>query len=220
MLQKTFVCVALLGAVAAPATAQRQFHVGPRLGYTQFAAETAIESSPMLGMDAMYALSSNLAIGVRFDFARPVTDGNFFPAEMVFGDTTMVFGVSQPLTIFNYGAQLEFSTGGSFAPFLSGGVGNYRISLDPQVARGNVSHTDLAFTVGGGLAIQTSAGTSIRLSVQDLIFNNFDRARLNPVDLRFAPVLFPDAVPPQTPFEGVAHNIHVALAFSFTPGGQ
>ena len=220
MLRKIFVGVALLGAAAAPATAQRQFHIGPRLGYTQYAAETGIEASPMLGMDAMLSLSSNLSLGFRFDFARPVTDGTFFPAEMTFGDTTMLFAVSQPLTIVNYAVTAEFSTGGSFAPFLNGGVGKYRISQDPQVARGLAVLDDIALMVGGGLEIQTSAGTSVRLSVQDIIYNNFNRAGLNPVDARFAPIRFPDAIPPQAPFHGVAHNIHVALAFSFTPGGQ
>jgi len=220
MLRKILVGVALFGAAAAPATAQRQFHVGPRLGYTQYASETGIESGPMFGMDAMLSLSNNLSLGFRFDFARPVTDGTFFPAEMTFGDTTMLFAVSQPLTIVNYAVTAEFSTGGSFAPFVNGGVGAYRISLDPQVARGTTSFSELMFAVGGGIAIQTSAGTTVRLTVQDIIYNNFDRARLNPVDPRFAPRIFPDAVTPQEPFLGAAHNIHFALAFSFTPGGQ
>ena len=220
MLQKVFVGVALLGVAAAPVTAQRQFQVGPRIGYTTYAAETAIEAGPMLGMDAMYSFSRNLAIGVRFDFARPTTDGTYFPAEMTFGDTTLIFAVSQPITTVNYALAAEFSTGGSFAPFVNGSVGQYRISLDPQVARGNASFSELLLTFGGGLAIQTSSGTAVRLTVQDIIYNNFDRARLNPVDARFAPVIFPDAITPQEPFLGAAHNIHFALAFSFTPGGQ
>lgn len=220
MLRKILVSVALCGFAAAPLAAQRQFMVGPRLGYTQYASETAIEAAPMLGVDAMYSLSRNLSFGVRMDFARPVTDGTYFPAEMTFGDTTMLFAVSQPITVLNYGVQAEFTTGGSFAPFVNGGVGGYRLSLDPQVAAGTTEVTETMFTVGGGISIQTSPGTSIRLMVQDIIYNNFNRANLNPVDARFAPMIFPDAIPPQAPFEGVAHNLHFALAFSFTPGGQ
>jgi opacity protein-like surface antigen len=220
MIRRILVGVALLGAVPALAAAQGQFQVGPRIGYTKYAERTAIEAGPMLGLDAAYSVSRNLSIGVRLDFARPVTDGNFFPAEMTFGDTTMLFAVSQPLTVLHYGVAAEFTTGGSFAPFVNAGVGAYRLSLDPQVARGVQHVSDLSFTLGGGIDFQTSPGTQIRLTVQDIIYNNFDRALLNPVDPRFAPVRFPDVIPVQEPFEGVAHNIHVALAFSFTPGGR
>jgi opacity protein-like surface antigen len=220
MLGKIVVGVIALGAVAAPAAAQRQFQVGPRVGYTRFAEKTGIESSAMVGLDAMYSLFGNLSVGVRFDFARPVTDGRYSPAEMTFGDTTMVFTVSQPLTIVHYAAAAEFAIGGRLSPFVNGAVGGYRISLDPQSANAATSVNQLLFAVGGGIDFQVSGGTSIRLSVTDLIYNKFDRANLNPVDPRFAPVRFPDAVPPQPPFEGAAHNIHFALAFSFAPGGR
>ena len=220
MLRRILVGATLLGAMPVLAVAQGQFQVGPRIGYTKFAERTSIEAGPMLGLDAAFQITRNISFGLRFDFARPTTDGTFFPAEMTFGDTTMVFAVSQPLTVLHYGVKAEFTTGGSFAPFISGGVGAYRISTDPQVARGVENFTELGFSIGGGLALQTSAGTQIRIDVHDYIYNNFDRERLNPVDPRFAPVRFPDVLPPQEPFLGVAHNIHVALAFAFTPGGQ
>jgi hypothetical protein len=220
MLRKILVSVVAVGAFAAPAAAQRQFQVGPRVGYTRFAEKTGIESSAMIGLDAMYSPINNLAIGVRFDYARPVTDGAYFPTEMTFGDTTMLFTVSQPLTVVHYAVAAEYSIGNRLSPFVNGAVGGYRISLDPQAATAATSFHQLLFVVGGGVDFQVSSGTSIRLSVADLIYNKFDRANLNPVDPRFAPVLFPDAIPPQAPFEGAAHNIHFALAFSFAPGGQ
>lgn len=220
MLRRILFGVIAVGAVTVPAAAQRQFHVGPRLGYTRFAEKTSIESSAMLGLDAMYALTGNISVGVRFDFARPVTDGTYAPAEMTFGDTTMVFAVSQPLTIVDAGVNAEYQVGGRLSPFVQGGVGAYRISLDPQAAVGATSFTELLFTVGGGVDFQVSPSASIRLSVHDLIYNYFNRDNLNPVDPRFAPQRFPDAIPPQPPFEGVAHNLHFALAFSFAPGGQ
>jgi opacity protein-like surface antigen len=220
MLRKILVGVLALGAVAAPAAAQRQFQVGPRAGYTRFAEKTGIQSSAMLGLDAMYSPFNNLSVGVRFDFARPVTDGRYSTAEMTFGDTTMLFTVSQPLTIVHYAVAAEYAIGGRLSPFLNGAVGGYRISLDPQAANAATAFNELLFAVGGGIDFAVSGNTSIRLSVTDLIYNKFDRAALNTVDPRFAPVIFPDAVAPQPPFEGAAHNLHFALAFSFAPGGQ
>jgi hypothetical protein len=220
MHRKILVGMIALGAFAAPAAAQRQFRVGPRAGYTRFADKTGIESSAMVGLDAMYSPFNNVSIGVRFDFARPITDGRFFPAEMTFGDTTMLFTVSQPITIVHYAVAAEYTLGGRLSPFLNGAVGGYRVSLDPQAANAASSFNELLFAVGGGVGFRVSGSTSVRLSVTDLIYNNFDRANLNPVDPRFAPTRFPDAIAPEDPFTGAAHNIHVALAFSFAPGGQ
>jgi hypothetical protein len=128
--------------------------------------------------------------------------------------------VSQPLTIVHYALSAEYAIGSRLAPFVNGAVGGYRISLDPQAATAATSFNQLLFVVGGGIDYHLGSGTSVRLSVADLIYNKFDRAKLNPVDPRFAPLMFPDAIPPQAPFEGAAHNIHFALAFSFSPGGR
>jgi hypothetical protein len=214
--------VGLVALAAAPATAQtaHEFHVGPRLGYIKYAEETGIKSAAMLGLDGMYALTRNLSVGFRLDIARPMTDGNFFPAEMTFQDTTLLFAVEQPLTVVQYAGKAEFGFGGSLGFFLNGSVGGYRVTLDPQVVQADRSIDHMGFGFGGGISLSTGASTRVRLEVQDFVWRKFNRADLNPVEQRFQPVRFPEVIPTQAPFRGTAHNIHISLAFAFTPGGQ
>jgi hypothetical protein len=139
---------------------------------------------------------------------------------MTFGDTTLIFAVQQPVTVLQYGVQAVLESGGAFSLFAKGGGGGYTVTLDPQTARGRVSDTQLGFNVGAGLRFRTGGGTSIALEVQDLVYTNFSRNALNPVEPRFRPVRFPDVVPVQPEFEGTAHNIYAAITFLFTPGGS
>ena len=223
MLRKLVLGVAALALTAGPLAAQG-FRVGPRLGYTTYDDNTGIEAGALIGLDGMYRLSPNLGLGFMLDVSRPSTDSSFFPAEMSFGDTTFIFGVQQPLTVVRAAAVGEFRLGGSVSPFFSGSIGVYRISLDPQVAAGPVTFSELGLSIGGGIEFSTSDATSVRLEVHDFVFTNFDRSRLD-VTRRvgtssFDPVRFPDVLPAAAPFSGTAHNISFAVAFSFTPGGS
>ena len=220
MLRHVVLGVAVAALLPLPAVAQTgQFSVGPRLGYINYDTETGLESAGILGLDATYRINRNIGIGFTVDVGRPTTDSSFFPAEMSFGDTTFVFAVSQPVTVVNYHLMLEATTGGTFAPFLLGSVGGYRMTLDPQVG-GNEDVNELGFSFGGGISFQTSGGTAIRLEARDFVFTNFDREVLYPVEQRFRPTRFPQVLPTPAPFDGTAHNIIVSLAFSFTPGGS
>lgn len=218
MYRRLVVGVALAALAAGPLTAQN-FEVGPRLGYVKWKAETGMTDAAMLGVDALYRVNSKIALGVRFDVARPGTEGEYFPAEMTFNDTTVILAVSQPLTVLQYGVQAQVETGGAFSAFLKGGAGGRTITLDPQAARGRIDVTDWAFAVGGGIRIRSGGGTSVKLEVQDLIYANFKRESLNPVEPRFRPKRFPDVVPYEAAYEGTAHNIYAAISFIFTPGG-
>jgi hypothetical protein len=206
-------------ALAAGPLAAQDFEIGPRLGYVKWKEATGLQNSAMLGVDALYRFSSRLGVGVRLDVSRPGTDSQYFAAEQSFGDTTLIFAVSQPVTVLQYGVQARFETGGSLGAFLKGGAGGYTVTLDPQSARGRISVSDWNFAVGGGVKLRTGGGTAVTLEVQDLIYANFNRENLNPVEPRFRPRRFPDVVPAQTPFEGTAHNIYGAITFMFTPGG-
>jgi hypothetical protein len=219
MYRRLVVGLVLAAAAAGPLAAQ-QFEIGPRLGYVKWKEATGLENSAMLGVDAMYRVNSNIGLGVRFDVARPGTDGAYFPAEMQFGtDSTLVFAVSQPVTVLQYGAQAEVGFGGAIGVFLKGGAGGRTFTMDPQASNGRITVTDWGFTAGAGFRIRAGGGTSITLEVQDLIYTNFDRESLNPVEPRFRPVRFPDVVPFQPAFSGTAHNIYGAISFIFTPGG-
>jgi hypothetical protein len=210
--------VALVALAAGPLAAQH-FEVGPRLGYVKWKGETGMTDAAMLGVDAIYRLNSRIGLGVRFDVARPGTDGQYFPAELSFNDTTVILAVEQPLTVLQYGVQAQVETGGVFSVFAKGGAGGRTITLDPQAARGRVNVTDWMFSAGGGIRINSGGGTSVKLEVQDLIYANFKRESLNPVEPRFRPRRFPDVVPYLAEYEGTAHNIYAAISFIFTPGG-
>ena len=218
MYRRLVVGIGLVALAAGPLAAQG-FEIGPRLGYVKYKEATGIKGAAMLGVDAIYHLNSHLGLGVRFDVSRPGTEGKYFPAEMTFTDTTMVFAVSQPLTVLQYAVQAQVETGGSIGLFLKGGAGGRTITLDPQAAHGRVNVSDWAFQAGAGVRINAGAGTSVKLEVQDLIFINYARNDISPVEARFVPKRFPDVVPPQPQFDGTAHNIYAALSFIFTPGG-
>jgi hypothetical protein len=207
-----------LAVLAGPLAAQ-DFEIGPRLGYVKWKEASGLQGAAMLGLDAFYRLGSNLAVGVRLDVARPATDEQYFVAEQTFGDTTLLFAITQPVTVLQYGVQGRFEIGGTLGLFAKGGAGGYTVTLDPQSARGRVSTSDWHFAVGGGVRLRTGSGTSVMLEVQDIVYANFHREDLNPVEPRFRPRRFPDVLPAQTPFEGTAHNIYAALTFMFTPGG-
>jgi hypothetical protein len=219
MYRRFVVGLGLVALAAGPVAAQH-FEIGPRLGYVKWKAETGLKDAAMLGVDATYRVSSRLGLGVRFDVARPGTDGNYFPAEMTFGDdTTMILAVSQPLTVLQYGVQAQFETGGALSVFARGGGGRRTITLDPQAARGRVSVSDWALMVGGGVRVRAGGGTAVMLEVQDLVYLNYSRESINPVEPRFRPTRFPDVIPYQPEFSGTAHNIYAAISFIFTPGG-
>jgi opacity protein-like surface antigen len=223
MFRNLMLTVVVTGLLAGPAVAQTtggQFHVGPRIGYIKYANKTGIKDAALFGLDALYYVSPNLGVGFALDVARPNTDGNFFPAEMSFGDTTFIYAVSQPLTILQFALQAEATTGGRLAPFLGASIGGYRVSLDPQVAAGQSNFTELGFSFGGGIAFAVGEATSVRLEARDYVFTKFNRDNIYPVDSRFRPTRFPDVLPEPAPFDGTAHNIHVGLAFTFTPGGS
>jgi hypothetical protein len=214
-------CFSVLATVPVAAQEAHQFQIGPRLGMVKYNTNTGIKStSALIGLDGLFSVTPNLGLGFRLDLSRPLTDGTFFPAEMTFRDTTELFAVSQPLTIVQYSAKAEFGTGGSMSFFVNGSVGGYRITLDPQVANGlkNVQH--LGFGFGGGLAIQASSTSHLRLEVADAMWTKFDRADLNPVGAAFAPAQFPEAIPAKAPFSGSVSNLQFSLAFWFTPGGE
>lgn len=203
-----------LGAQVVP----HQFQIGPRAGTISYDAASGIKSGTLMGVDAAYFITRNLGIGFVLDLSRPETDGSFFPAELTFGDTTFVYEVTQPLTIINVQLQgvLAFPMG-RLAPFLTGGVGTYRIFMDPQAAKGNRSFTATSFSVGGGVNLRVAASSGFRLEVRDQIFSSFDRDRLNPVDPRFRPQRFQELVSTPPAEKSTVHNIAFALAFSFVP---
>jgi hypothetical protein len=207
--------------VAGAAHAQivpRQFQIGPRAGTISYDDASGIKRSGLLGVDAAYFVTRNIGIGALLELSRPETNGDFFPAELSFGDTTFVYKVSQPLTILN--AQVTGVIAlpmGRLAPFVNGGVGVYRMYLDPQVAGGPESFSDMSLSIGGGINIRVGQASGLRFEIRDQVFTNFDRDRLNPVGPRFQPRRYPELIPPPVAAKSTIHNIALVAAFSFVP---
>lgn len=214
----------LLPVLARPAYGQFEPHrylIGARLGETSYDKSSGIDKGPMLGVDGTYFFNRSIGLGFMLDVTRPETKGEFFPAELTFGDTTFLYEVRQPLTIVQVGAQLVLQAPmGSFAPYVSAGAGWYRFFLDPAVSNGNKTFTHPMYSLGGGLNIRLSESSGLRFEVHDFVHTDFDRSRLNPVGPRFQPTRFPDAIVPPEAAKSRTHNIQLALAFSFVPGGQ
>ena len=222
MLGRFTLAVAAAALVAAPVTAQEagQFKVGPRLGYIKYAEKSGLQPGGMLGLDAFYRVNNHVGLGFMLGVSRPQTDGQYFPAELTFYDSTFVYQVVQPVTIATYQAAIEFSGGGQFSPFISGAVGGYRVNLDPQVATGNRNFNHLGFTFGGGFQIAAGESARLRLEAYDMVFTHFNRQDLNTTRSLNQPTRFPDLVPPQPPFSGATHNLMASIGFYFTPGGN
>ena len=214
----------LLTVVAAPAAAQfapHRYQIGARLGTMRYDKSSGIDNGPLLGVDGTYFLNANIGIGFMLDVAKPQTKGEFFPAELTFGDTTFLYLVSQPLTVVQVGAQVVGRIPmGNIAPYVALGAGWYRFFLDPQVSNGPKSFTHPMLNFAAGLNIRLGESSGLRFEVRDFVHTDFDRSRLNPVGVRFQPTRFPDTIiPPEAP-KTRTNNIQLALAFSFIPGGQ
>lgn len=226
MLRRLVFTLAVL-AIGWPAGAAAQleageFRIGPRLGYDLYAEKTSIDGAALLGLEATYFFARNIGFGAYLDVSRPSTDGNFYAAEVNFGnDSTLIFGVSQPLTVLKYGAELvgRAQVGERLVPYVHVGGGAYQIELDPQVAGASERITNLQFSVGAGLDIGLGRGSGVRIDVRDYVLTSFNRDDLDPVAGQFKPVRFPDVLPAQAPFDGTTSNLVFAISFTFTPGG-
>lgn len=203
----------------------RRFQVGPRLGWVNFAEESGIKGSGLVGMDAVYFLNRTFGVGFSLDFARPQTDGQYFPAEFSFGDTTFIYQATYPITVFQYQVVglAQFGSG-RISPFVTGGFGQYRLYLDPQASTGQRQVANGLFTVGAGLNVRLGEASGLRLEVRDFIYTGYDLNEVDQVNSRYAPRRFPDVapVPDDTCYRETCslNNLQFAFAFTFVPGGR
>ena len=217
------------------------FEVSAVVGYQWYDRAAALRDAPSLGVRIVSASPTSLS-GLSFGFAgsvaRPTTRGDFFPwnREIFYSDinrrndTTLVFEVSQRVTMASYGAELGWRIGGARGtgismPFgasveLSGGVGGYTFWLDPEQNRRNETHGGLAFTLGGGLGIPLPGNTTLRLRLDDLILTGFDREWFSLHDPLFSEELFPNPVTAPPPAKSVMHNARFTVQFGFFPGSN
>lgn len=183
-------------------------------------------NSLMGGISALYYIANSIGIGLAFDVSRPITNGAYFPAaEMEFQGAQDLTLVNQRLTILQYQVAGEWSLDRKLSPVVTGGVGGYTVYPDPPkedaaATTGFQNFSDVMFSVGLGLDWAVSAAGGLRLSVTDMIYTGWERSALNPVAPAYQTNVWPDLLPEPPAESSTLHNINLALAFTFTPGGN
>ena len=229
---------ALLALVAtttahAQARTTRQFTITPSAGimYWDESSALAVKQpaedgqftktlySPTVGIAADYSIALPFSVGFYLHAARPTTRGDYFPAVLFdYGARTEVYAVSQRVTTLMYGVQgtVDFDVG-PVAPFVSAGVGATRVTLDPEQTNGNNNFTNGHFQIGGGIGFRIGTRALVKADVRDMVFMNWDRDRLNPVQPNFQNTRIPAVNGYTPPEESTIHNWRFSLGFSFVP---
>ncbi len=197
-------------------------------GAQAFAESSALTTSPMLAIEALYQIAPRISIGPAIQFIRAETDGTFFVAALDFGaDSTRIFEVGQTLTSLQYGGNVhvDLMPGNQLAPYLIGGAGGYTLYLDAQANDGFTRVSHLMFQGGGGVRYAVTESAGIQLDVRDVIYKDFDRDLLNPVAERLrncsssGSCRFPDAERATTPDkQDMIHNIRFSIGLTYIPG--
>ena len=220
--------VAAAGAATSTASAQTEprstgsFVVIPRAGLVRYAEGTSLEPAGFLGFEALYNLKSWFALGTAITVSQPSTRGEDFPAAFSYVDTTYLFLVRQPVTLFDAGltAQATLPTLGRLAPYVVGGAGYSTLYLDPQTEGRDERIGLMSFQAGIGADVRISNNAGIRLEARDLGFFGYDRERLNPVSDQYrAYNRFAEILPGRTASkkDGTMHNLVLSIGFTFTP---
>lgn len=216
---------------AAPGRADAQLEAGawtvsPRAGYITWMREAGFENTAAVGLDAMYNVTSALAIGPSLNVTRPNTRGEDFVAAMRFGvatagDTTLYFRVVQPVTVLNaaLNATLRLPLG-AISPYVTGGGGVYTLFLNPGVNRRASTFSGPTANVGGGIDVPLGRRAGILLDVRDQIFMKYDRDKLTPTEARFTERRFTTEFPPPPEKKETLHNLTFSIGFSFSPRGS
>ena len=235
-----------VGSSAEPTTGARTYEVTALTGWQFFDKAAALQNTPTFGLrivrPGLLARLPRLTIGGSFAFARPTTRGDYFPwnRQIYFSDinrrndTTLVFEVSQYVTMAHYAAEVGYRFGGRGADTamrsatdwraisldVNAGFGGYAFWLDPEQARRNELHSQGSYVLGAGIGVPLPRRTFLRVRLDDLIFTSFDRQWFSLYDPLFAEELFPN--PEKTPpaAKGRIHNPRLSVQFSFYPGAD
>jgi hypothetical protein len=222
-----------------PLTGRAIYQVDALTGWQWFDESAALDAAPLIGVRiGMPVFGQAVSLGALAAFSRVLTRGSYFPynRQIYFSDathrndTTLIFEVSQRVTLGTYGADARVRFGapgaagdgllGRLQFDLGGGVGGYTIWLDPEQERFNRSFSGLMFSVGAGIGANLWRDASVELRIDDMIFTDFDREQLSLSDPRLSDDLFPNPVPPPPAAKSTIHNPRLSVAFRFTPGAR
>jgi len=180
----------------------------------------------MAGLSAHYGVTNQIALGLTFDVARPVSNGAYFPAaEIEIGGVQELTLVSQRLTVIQYQVEGEWSPKfARLAPFVVASAGGYTVYKDAAKAdqagvTGFETFSGPMFSIGLGLNWAFGEGSGLRVELRDMIYTDWDRNELNPVQEQFQTDLFPDLLPAPPDDSSTLNNFRLSLGFFFIPGG-
>ena len=205
-------------SAAGPSPSRHPFTVTPRGGFIAFDKASGIDNAAALGLDVMYQLTNMIGISGAATFSRPSTRGEDFIGAMYLGDTTFLYRAQQPITVadVNIGATVRMPFG-NVVPYLRGGVGGYTLYLDPQASGSQNRVQRMSLNLGGGLGYQLSDRIGISLDARDMIFMNYDRNRLNPLNAAARETRFIEDFPAAPSPKKTVHNLALQLGFTFVP---
>lgn len=213
----------------------RGFRVAAVTGYQTFDKSAALKASPLVGVRITGRQLGPVVLGVDAAFSRPVTRGEYFPYNLQIyfsdqarrNDTTIVYSVSQRVTMATYGVNGGLRFGGNDASTsalgrvaidIGGGAGAYTFWLDPEQSRSNRTVSGTQFSLGGGLSLPLGRTSALHLRADDMIFTNFRRERFSLSDPLFRDELFANLQAPPPVAKSTVHNPRFSVAFSFIPG--
>ena len=230
---RALLALAGLLATAAPAAAHAQsepgsWSVAVSAGTQMHAASSSLGTSPMLALEALLQVTPRIAVGPAIQFHRADTDGSFYVAAVDFGpDSTRVYQVGQTLSALHYGASAHFSfmPGGRLDPYAVVGAGGATLYLDAQANDGIRRVTHRMVQGGGGVRYAVTEAAGVRVDVRDVVYMNFDRDVLNPVEERLrncgtdGVCRFPDAERAHLPDkQDMVHNVRLSIGLTYVPG--
>lgn len=224
-----------------------RYEVAALAGYQWFDRAAALRGTPTMGLrivhpEALKRLLPGLTVGANASFARPTTRGDYFPWNRQIyysgdasrrNDTTLVYEVSQQVTLAWFGVDLGYRYNGRpSSPAMrsptdwraleldaSVGAGMYGFWLDPEQRRSNEVHSRRGWLLGAGIGIPMPGNTKILLRAEDLVFVWFDRNWFSLSDPLFAEELWPNSANDAPAPKGTVHNARLTVQFTFVPGG-
>ena len=198
--------------------ARRPFSVTPYLGYQGYDNQSALQGGGVFALDITYRFRSWLGLGVTGSASRPTTDGTYFPLVRLGGDSSRYYRVSQRVTEYTIGAHGVVSrTMGAFSPYVAGSAGFYQFEMNPQAVGTTKRFSGPMTSIGAGLKWQLGSRTGIAFDLRDVIYGNFDLAKLDAGDPLFRDDRY-DPVPAGKPEPwSLINNIRFAVGVSFLP---
>lgn len=197
-----------------------------RGGAVIFDEASALETGGSFTFEALYQITPRFAVGPTIDYVRTQSEGEYFPMVLRLGeDSTRIRHIGQSVNALNYGAVVtaDVLPASALSLYLSGGGGGYRLFLDAQANEGPVRMDGWMAQLGGGIRYAITESAGLHLDARDIIYGDYDREMLNPVDERQRCVqdeldLCGLSDLDLTEAKSTLHNLRVTLGFSYVPG--